>query len=282
MIKPHDISHNKQNSLGIVSPHKQQNTPKSLNDLVQASILPAIPEINTNLDDKPKRKQRSIEEIFGIPKSVKSKKGGRKSKQRCVVFRSDMAAAALSVSTDGINNRNRILLSESKAAWSVTKSWELITWGCCKLKFKELGAGYSSLSHSVWCPYLGIELTRSLRLPAQRLCTIFLGGAMCIVISIFVCSVWAGQDLRNLVASNSEKIANSQKANTIVQNLREIFNYLLGAKKDWCWRGGVAPRISGQNSSDARSAMFSMEFLLGWLWLWISDVWVVCSWVSNW
>ena len=118
---PHDISHNTQNSMGIVPRQKQQSTPKSPNDLVQVSILPAILEINTNLDDKPKRKQRSIEEILGIPKSVKSKRGGRKSKQRCVVFRSAMAAAALSVSTEGINNRNKILLSESKAAWSVTK-----------------------------------------------------------------------------------------------------------------------------------------------------------------
>ena len=32
-----------------------------------------------------------------------------------------MAAAAMSVSTKGIINRNRIVLSESKAAWSVTK-----------------------------------------------------------------------------------------------------------------------------------------------------------------
>ena len=31
------------------------------------------------------------------------------------------AAAAMSVSTEGIINRNKIVLNESKAAWSVTK-----------------------------------------------------------------------------------------------------------------------------------------------------------------
>lgn len=56
-----------------------------------------------------------------IPKGCKKGKGGRRKKQKCVVFRSAIDAAALSVSSDGINNRNRIILNESQAAWTVTK-----------------------------------------------------------------------------------------------------------------------------------------------------------------
>ncbi|KAG5525843.1 hypothetical protein RHGRI_032211 [Rhododendron griersonianum] len=46
-------------------------------------------------------------------------------KQECVVFRSAIAAATLSVSTEGIINRNRIVLNESQAVlWTVTKIME--------------------------------------------------------------------------------------------------------------------------------------------------------------
>ncbi|KAI8549795.1 hypothetical protein RHMOL_Rhmol06G0053100 [Rhododendron molle] len=70
---------------------------------------------------KAKRKVKSVEDILGIPKATGTRKGGRKRKQKCVVFRSALAAAALSVSTEGINNRNRILLNESQAVRTVTK-----------------------------------------------------------------------------------------------------------------------------------------------------------------
>lgn len=36
-------------------------------------------------------------------------------------FQVGKAAAALSVSTEGIRNRNRIILNEKEAAWTVTK-----------------------------------------------------------------------------------------------------------------------------------------------------------------
>ena len=120
---PNYIPHEPHNRLSIV-PHQKQATPNALNDLIQESILPLVPEKKTKLDDKPKRKQKSIEEILGLSKPIKSKKGCKRGKKRCVVFRSAMAAAALSVSTEGITNRNRILLSESKAAWSITKILE--------------------------------------------------------------------------------------------------------------------------------------------------------------
>ncbi|EPS69609.1 hypothetical protein M569_05152 [Genlisea aurea] len=53
----------------------------------------------------------------------------------------------------------------------------------------------------------GYRIEEILTLAHQRLATILIGGATCIVISVFVCPVWAGQDLHNLVASNIDKLA---------------------------------------------------------------------------
>ncbi|KAL8039853.1 hypothetical protein ABFX02_10G063000 [Erythranthe guttata] len=53
----------------------------------------------------------------------------------------------------------------------------------------------------------GYRVTQILQLAHQRLSTILMGGAMCVIISIFVCPVWAGQDLHNLVAGNIGKLA---------------------------------------------------------------------------
>ncbi|KAL8505171.1 hypothetical protein ACS0TY_016400 [Phlomoides rotata] len=53
----------------------------------------------------------------------------------------------------------------------------------------------------------GFRVTQILQLAHQRLSTILLGGATCILISIFIYPVWAGQDLHNLIAGNIEKVA---------------------------------------------------------------------------
>ncbi|XP_073278392.1 aluminum-activated malate transporter 8-like [Primulina huaijiensis] len=53
----------------------------------------------------------------------------------------------------------------------------------------------------------GFRVSEILALAHQRLSTILIGGATCILISIFVCPVWAGQDLHYLIAANIEKIA---------------------------------------------------------------------------
>ncbi|CAH2054018.1 unnamed protein product [Thlaspi arvense] len=42
----------------------------------------------------------------------------------------------------------------------------------------------------------------------QRLSTILIGGAICILVSIFVCPVWAGEDLHKMIANNINKLAN--------------------------------------------------------------------------
>ncbi|KAB1211950.1 Aluminum-activated malate transporter 2 [Morella rubra] len=42
----------------------------------------------------------------------------------------------------------------------------------------------------------------------KRLFTAILGGCVCVIISILVCPVWAGEDLHNLIALNLEELAN--------------------------------------------------------------------------
>ncbi|GLT81949.1 hypothetical protein SLE2022_003710 [Rubroshorea leprosula] len=42
----------------------------------------------------------------------------------------------------------------------------------------------------------------------KRLSTVFIGGLACVIISILVCPVWAGEDLHNLIALNMEKLGN--------------------------------------------------------------------------
>ncbi|KAK7337317.1 hypothetical protein VNO77_17883 [Canavalia gladiata] len=54
----------------------------------------------------------------------------------------------------------------------------------------------------------GYRVEELFELAHQRLATILIGGAACMVISIFICPVWAGEDLHKLVASNIEKLAN--------------------------------------------------------------------------
>ncbi|CAN0847536.1 Aluminum-activated malate transporter 8, partial [Linum grandiflorum] len=52
----------------------------------------------------------------------------------------------------------------------------------------------------------GYRVDEILTLAEQRLVTIIIGGATCMVVSICICPVWAGQDLHNLVSSNIEKL----------------------------------------------------------------------------
>ncbi|XP_024028416.1 aluminum-activated malate transporter 8 [Morus notabilis] len=54
----------------------------------------------------------------------------------------------------------------------------------------------------------GYRVEELLEMAHQRLSTILIGGTTCIFVSMFVCPVWAGQDLHNLIASNIEKLAN--------------------------------------------------------------------------
>lgn len=42
----------------------------------------------------------------------------------------------------------------------------------------------------------------------KRLSTVVIGGSVCLIISVAVCPVWAGEDLHRLIALNMEKLAN--------------------------------------------------------------------------
>ncbi|XAR60187.1 hypothetical protein NMG60_11033449 [Bertholletia excelsa] len=54
----------------------------------------------------------------------------------------------------------------------------------------------------------GFQTDEILELAHKRLSTVLIGASACVIISIFVCPVWAGEDLHNLVAGNVEKLAN--------------------------------------------------------------------------
>ncbi|CBI22787.3 unnamed protein product, partial [Vitis vinifera] len=54
----------------------------------------------------------------------------------------------------------------------------------------------------------GYRVNEIIELAHQRLSTILVGGATCIIIAIFVCPVWAGEDLHNMTVRNMEKLAN--------------------------------------------------------------------------
>lgn len=53
----------------------------------------------------------------------------------------------------------------------------------------------------------GYRVNMILELASQRLSTILVGGATCMIVSVFVCPVWAGKDLHILIVHNIEKLA---------------------------------------------------------------------------
>ncbi|CAH2060907.1 unnamed protein product [Thlaspi arvense] len=53
----------------------------------------------------------------------------------------------------------------------------------------------------------GFREEQVLMLTHKRISTVIIGGLSCVLISIFVCPVWAGQDLHFLIASNIEELS---------------------------------------------------------------------------
>ncbi|KAL5709112.1 hypothetical protein ACHQM5_019834 [Ranunculus cassubicifolius] len=53
----------------------------------------------------------------------------------------------------------------------------------------------------------GYRVEEILKLADQRLLTVLIGGLICVIISIVVCPVWAGEDLHKLIALNIAKLA---------------------------------------------------------------------------
>nr|CAN82473.1 hypothetical protein VITISV_030202 [Vitis vinifera] len=64
------------------------------------------------------------------------------------------------------------------------------------------------LGFFVFLQVAGYRDREILELAHKRISTILIGGATCVIITIVVCPVWAGEDLQNLVALNLEKIGN--------------------------------------------------------------------------
>ncbi|XP_038707164.1 aluminum-activated malate transporter 2-like [Tripterygium wilfordii] len=54
----------------------------------------------------------------------------------------------------------------------------------------------------------GFREDQIIELAHRRLSTIIIGGSACIIVSILVCPVWAGEDLHCLIALNMEKLGN--------------------------------------------------------------------------
>lgn len=52
----------------------------------------------------------------------------------------------------------------------------------------------------------GYRVDKIIELAHQRLLTIIIGSLSCVIISIFVFPVWAGEDLHKLIALNIEKL----------------------------------------------------------------------------
>ena len=55
----------------------------------------------------------------------------------------------------------------------------------------------------------GFQEHHILELAHNRLSTVSIGAAACVIVAIVVFPVWAGEDLHNLIALNIEKLGNS-------------------------------------------------------------------------
>lgn len=90
----------------------------------------------------------------------------------------------------------------------------------------------------------GYRIEELFELAHQRLSTIILGAATCMVISIFICPVWAGEDLHKLIASNIEKLANYLEG-MFGPSLIYMFLFLLYVKslKLWSHSQGLKANI---------------------------------------
>ncbi|KAI5057114.1 hypothetical protein GOP47_0027129 [Adiantum capillus-veneris] len=53
----------------------------------------------------------------------------------------------------------------------------------------------------------GYRGTDNLDLALDRMLTVFLGCLVCVVVSVFICPVWAGDDLHNLIVNNLDDLA---------------------------------------------------------------------------
>ncbi|KAI8566658.1 hypothetical protein RHMOL_Rhmol02G0058800 [Rhododendron molle] len=77
---------------------------------------------------KGKKKRKTIDDILGFTRVSSFNNKSRNNKPKCAVYRSAVAALALSasLSSDGVINRNRIILDEAQAIWTCNKIMGLV------------------------------------------------------------------------------------------------------------------------------------------------------------
>ncbi|OMO82565.1 Aluminum-activated malate transporter [Corchorus capsularis] len=87
----------------------------------------------------------------------------------------------------------------------------------------------------------------------QRLSTIIMGGATCMIISIFICPVWAGEDLHKAVASNLEKLASYLEGfgNVYFQSSEDDGSNVISPKDGKTLPKGYKSILNSKNSEDS-------------------------------
>ncbi|KAI8005852.1 hypothetical protein LOK49_LG07G00562 [Camellia lanceoleosa] len=75
---------------------------------------------------KKKSKRKLLQQVLGnISAGEKSRRCGRKKGGKPATFRPEASTISLSLSSDAIANRNRILLNEAEAVWKIGKLLDL-------------------------------------------------------------------------------------------------------------------------------------------------------------
>lgn len=55
----------------------------------------------------------------------------------------------------------------------------------------------------------GYRVDKLFDMAHQRISTIIIGTSLCIFVTMFICPIWAGEELHILISRNMDKLANS-------------------------------------------------------------------------
>lgn len=68
----------------------------------------------------------------------------------------------------------------------------------------------------------GFRTNEILELAHKRVSTILIGATTCVIVSIFVCPVWAGQELHDLVLLNIEKLGTFLEGKSSIELIKRF------------------------------------------------------------
>jgi hypothetical protein len=73
----------------------------------------------------------------------------------------------------------------------------------------------------------GYRVDKLFALAHQRISTIIIGTCLCILVTMFICPIWAGQELHALICRNMDKLAGSLdgKWHTMQTLMNEDFQF---------------------------------------------------------